>query len=242
MSPAEPVRQLGPEDVRRVVALDGPAGSGKSTVAKRVARTLGLDYVDTGATFRAATLAVLRDGTPLDDVDRVREVALAADITLVTDPAAPQVLLSGEDVSAAVRGADVTAAVSAVSALPEVRARLLQVQRAACAGGAVAEGRDVGVADAPQAVVKVFLDADPQVRAARRAGDTDAGVKDTGPDLVQAVAADLARRDALDSGRATSPTQAADDAVHLDSTALDVDQVVARVLELAAAAGLRPPA
>ena len=233
--------ELGPEDVRRVVALDGPAGSGKSTVAKAVARHLGLAYVDTGATFRAATLAVLRDGAALDDLDRVRDVALSAEITLVTDPAAPRVLLSGEDVSAAVRGPEVTAAVSAVSALPEVRSRLLQVQRAACAGGAVAEGRDVGVAVAPQAVVKVFLDADPQVRAARRAGDSDAGVAASGADLVQAVAADLARRDAHDSGRASSPTQAADDAVHLDSTALGVDEVVARVLELAAAAGLRPP-
>lgn len=231
---------LGPDDVVRVVTLDGPAGSGKSTVARAAARRLGLAYVDTGATYRAATLAVLRAGVALDDVDGVRAAALAADVALVTDPDAPRVLLEGEDVSAAVRGADVTAAVSAVSAVPEVRARLVQVQRTAMAPGAVAEGRDVGTAVAPRAVVKVFLDADPQVRAARRAGDTDAGVAATGPDLVSAVAADLARRDALDSGRAVSPTRAAADAVHLDSSALSADEVVDRVLELAAAAGLRP--
>ncbi|MCW2777853.1 MAG: cmk [Frankiales bacterium] len=231
---------LGPDDVVRVVTLDGPAGSGKSTVARAVARALGLAYVDSGATYRAVTLAVLRAGVALDDVDRVREVALAADVALVTDADAPRVLLDGEDVTAEVRGPEVTAAVSAVSAVPEVRARLVQVQRRAMVVGSVAEGRDVGTAVAPSAVVKVFLDADPQVRAARRAGDADAGVRSTGPDLVGAVAADLARRDALDSGRAASPTRAADDAVHLDSSALSVDEVVARVLALAAAAGLAP--
>ena len=224
----------------RVVALDGPAGSGKSTVAKRVARELGLRYVDTGATYRAATLAVLRAGTDLADTAAVTRVVLDADVAVHTDPASPRVLLDGQDVSADVRGPEVTAAVSAVSAVPEVRAHLLEVQRAPCGEGAVAEGRDVGVAVAPQAVVKVFLDADPAVRAARCAGDSDTGVAPDGRDVVQAVQADLARRDAHDSGRAASPTQAADDAVHLDSTALDVDEVVARVLELAAAAGLRP--
>ncbi|MCW2608735.1 MAG: cytidylate kinase, partial [Frankiales bacterium] len=153
-----------------------------------------------------------------------------------------RVLLDGEDVSAAVRGPEVTAAVSAVSAVPAVRAHLVALQRTACGTGAVAEGRDVGTAVTPHAAVKVFLDADPEVRAARRAGDGDTGVRATGSDVVGAVAADLARRDALDSGRAASPTRAADDAVHLDSSALGVDDVVARVLALAAAAGLTPPA
>ncbi len=223
----------------RVVSLDGPAGSGKSTVARRVASALGWRYVDTGATYRAATVAVLRAGVPVDDAEAVRRVVVAADIELVTDPSAPQVLLDGADVSADVRTPDVTAAVSAVSAVPAVRAHLVQLQRAACAGGAVAEGRDVGVAVTPDAAVKVFLDAAPEVRAARRAGDRDAGVRPSGGDLVSAVAADLARRDALDSGRATSPTQAAPDAVHLDSSSLSVDEVVAAVLQLAAAAGFR---
>jgi CMP/dCMP kinase len=221
-----------------VVALDGPAGSGKSTVARRVAQALGWRYVDTGATYRAATVAVLRAGIAPDDAEAVHAVVARAGIELDTDPAAPRVLLDGEDVSAEVRTPEVTAAVSAVSAVPAVRAHLLALQRAACADGAVAEGRDVGVTVTPSARVKVFLDASAEVRAARRAGDGDAGVR-TGGDLVTAVAADLARRDAHDSGRATSPTQAADDAVHLDSSALSVDEVVAAVLDLAAGAGLR---
>ena len=229
---------LGAADVVRVVALDGPAGSGKSTVAKRVAVALGLRYVDTGATYRAATLAVLRAGVAPSDAAAVLATVLAAHVSLVTDPAAPRVLLDGADVSADVRGPDVTASVSAVSAVPEVRAHLVQLQRAACGDGAVAEGRDVGTAVTPRAVVKVFLDASPEVRAARRAGDGDTGVRTGGADLVQTVAADLARRDAHDSGRAASPTRAADDAVHLDSSALSVDEVVAHVLDLAAGAGL----
>lgn len=225
----------------RVVALDGPAGSGKSTVARRVAAQLHWRYVDTGATYRAATLAVLSAGVDADGPAGVLAVVLAADIVLVTDPAAPRVLLDGRDVSAAVRSPEVTAAVSAVSALPEVRAHLLQLQRSACGEAAVAEGRDVGVAVTPDAAVKVFLDASPEVRAARRAGDDDTGVRTAG-DVVRAVAADLARRDASDSGRAASPTAAAADAVHLDSSRLSVDQVVAEVLRLAAAAGLSPAA
>jgi cytidylate kinase len=222
----------------RVVALDGPAGSGKSTVARRVATALGWRYVDTGATYRAATLAVLRAGVALDDPDAVVGVVTAADVALVTDPLDAHVLLDGEDVSADVRTPEVTAAVSAVSAVPAVRAHLLRLQRAACGSAAVAEGRDVGTAVTPAAAVKVFLDASPQVRAARRAGDSDAGVRASG-DLVTAVAADLARRDALDSGRTASPTAAATDAVHLDSSSLSVDEVVAAVLDLVEAAGLR---
>lgn len=223
-----------------VITLDGPAGSGKSTVAKAVARALQWRYVDTGATYRAGTLAVLRAGVDPTDAGAVTEAVRAADIRLGTDPDAPSVQLDGDDVSAAIRGPEVTAAVSAVSAVPAVREHLVELQRAAIGSdGAVAEGRDVGTTVTPGAAVKVFLDASPEVRAARRAGDTDAGVARTSGDLVQAVAADLARRDAHDSGRAASPLQAAGDAVHLDSSALGVDEVVAEVLSLAAAAGLR---
>jgi cytidylate kinase len=223
-----------------VIALDGPAGSGKSTVAKAVARALSWRYVDTGATYRAGTLAVLRAGVDPADADAVTEAVTAADIRLGTDPDAPSVQLDGDDVSAAIRAADVTAAVSAVSAVPEVRAHLVALQRAAIGThGAVAEGRDVGTTVTPGAAVKIYLDASPEVRAARRAGDTDAGVTHQSGDLVTAVAADLARRDAHDSGRATSPLQAAGDAVHLDSSTLRVEEVVAEVLSLATAAGLR---
>jgi cytidylate kinase len=139
-------------------------------------------------------------------------------------------------VSALVRGPEVTAAVSAVSAVPTVRTQLVELQRRlAGQEGAVLEGRDIGTAVFPDAPVKVFLDASAEVRASRRAGDTDAGVVDA---TVDAVAADLARRDRLDSSRATSPLKAADDAVHLDSSALDAQEVVDRVLALVREAGL----
>jgi cytidylate kinase len=224
-----------------VIALDGPSGSGKSTVARGVARVLGLRYVDTGATYRAATLAVLRAGAPIDDPDAVAKAVAAADISLLTDPVGTAVLLDGEDVSTEIRGPEVTAAVSAVSAVPAVRRQLVTLQQQLAGAAAVIEGRDIGTVVAPEAPVKVYLDADAAVRAARRAGDADAGVRTSG-DVVSAVAADLARRDALDSGRAASPLQAAHDAVHIDATALDANGVITRVLELAAAAGFQVPA
>ena len=225
----------------RVIALDGPSGSGKSTVARGVATRLGLRYVDTGASYRAATLAALRSGADLGDEAAVLAAVQAATIDLSTDPATPAVRLDGEDVSAEIRGAAVTSAVSAVSAVPAVRALLVERQREWAGDGAVIEGRDIGTVVAVDAPVKVFLDASQDVRAARRAGDVDAGVAGpggaTGTQVLEAVAADLARRDGLDSSRATSPLQAAPDAVHVDSSALAADQVIARVLELAAAAG-----
>ena len=225
-----------PPAAAKVIALDGPSGSGKSTVARGVATTLGWRYVDTGATYRAATLAVLQAGTDLHDDEAVARVVAAADIDVSTDPARPAVRLEGQDVSAVVRGPAVTAAVSAVSAVPSVRKHLVALQRRlAGEAGAVLEGRDIGTAVFPDAPVKVFLDADEQVRAERRAGDSDAGVAGGS---VDAVAADLARRDRLDSSRATSPLQAAQDAVHLDSSRLDAQQVVDRVLALARGAGI----
>ena len=227
---------MSPAPSPRVIALDGPSGSGKSPVARGVARVLGLSYVDTGAMYRAATLAVLRAGVPPTDAEAVERVVSAATISLSSDPDAPGVQLDGADVTAEIRGPEVTATVSAVSAVPAVRRRMVAQQRELAAGGAVVEGRDIGTAVAPDAPVKVFLDADPDVRAVRRAGDRDVGVRAEG-DVVQAVALDLARRDRLDSTRAASPLQAAADAVHLDSTALSADEVIARVLELAAAAG-----
>jgi cytidylate kinase len=223
----------------RVIALDGPSGSGKSTVARAVARQLRWRYLDTGATYRAATLAVLRAGTDLTDAEAVATTVGKADIVVSTDPDAAGTTLDGEDVSAVIRGPEVTQAVSAVSAVPAVRTHMVALQRALAGdAGAVLEGRDIGTAVFPEAPVKVFLDASPEVRATRRAGDRDTGVAAAGGDVVTQVAADLARRDRLDSSRAASPLQAADDAVHLDSSSLDADQVVQRVLELARAAGL----
>lgn len=228
-----------PTEQIRVIALDGPSGSGKSTVARALARQLRWRYLDTGATYRAATLAVLRAGGDLTDADAVAATVARADILVSTDPDLPATTLDGQDVSAVIRGPEVTAAVSAVSAVPEVRRQLVALQRElAGAGGAVLEGRDIGTAVFPDAPVKVFLDADPEVRAGRRAGDGDTGIRACAGDLVEQVAADLVRRDRLDSSRAASPLQAADDAVHLDSSTLDADAVTQRVLELARAAGL----
>ena len=228
-----------PTPTPRVIALDGPSGSGKSTVARAVARKLGWRYVDTGATYRAATLACLRAGTDLSDDAAIAAAVAGATIAVSTDPDAPGTTLDGEDVSAVIRGAEVTAAVSAVSAVPEVRVRMVALQRAlAGSEGAVLEGRDIGTAVFPDAPVKVFLDASPEVRASRRAGDADPGVQAEGSDVLAKVAADLARRDRLDSSRAASPLQAAEDALQLDSSTLDPDAVVARVLGLADEAGL----
>ena len=229
-----------PAEPTRVIALDGPSGSGKSTVARALARHLRWRYLDTGATYRAATLAVLRAGVDLADPEAVARTVADAQIVVSTDPDRPGTTLNGEDVSAVIRGPEVTAAVSAVSAVPAVRRQLVALQRElAGRDGATLEGRDIGTAVFPEAPVKVFLDASPEVRASRRAGDSDTGVKATGGiDVVEQVAADLARRDKLDSSRTVSPLQPADDAVHLDSSTLDADEVVARVLELARAAGL----
>ncbi len=224
----------------RIIALDGPSGSGKSTVAKAVARTLGWRYLDTGATYRAVTLAVLRAGVDLTDVVGIAEVASRVVVTPRTDPGAPGVDLDGAPVDDEIRGPAVTAAVSTVSAVPAVRAQLVALQREVAAADAVIEGRDIGTVVFPDAPVKVFLDADVEVRAQRRSLDAEVGVTVTSGDVVDAVAADLARRDRLDSGRAASPLVAAPDAVHLDSTALSADEVIARVLSLAAAAGLSP--
>lgn len=223
----------------RVIALDGPSGSGKSTVARAVARQLGWRYLDTGATYRAATLAVLRAGTDLSDGAAIATTVAAAAIAVSTDPDKPGTTLDGDDVSTVIRGPEVTAAVSAVSAVPQVRAQMVALQRElAGTEGAVLEGRDIGTAVFPEAAVKVFLDASPEVRASRRAGDADPGVAAGGSDVLAQVAVDLARRDRLDSSRATSPLQPADDALQLDSSTLDPDAVVARVLALAAEAGL----
>jgi cytidylate kinase len=163
-----------------------------------------------------------------------------ADIDLSIDPDDIWVRLGGEDVSREIRGPEVTAAVSAVSAVPAVREQMVALQRRLAGTSAVIEGRDIGTVVAPDAPVKVYLDAAPAVRAARRAGDADAGVRTSG-DVLEAVAVDLARRDRLDSSRPSSPLQAADDAVHLDSSELSAAEVVERVLELARQAGFGTP-
>jgi CMP/dCMP kinase len=243
-----------------VVAVDGPSGTGKSTTARGLATRLDARYLDTGAMYRAATLAVLRAGVPVDVAgtdaeghDDVVDVATTARLELSTDPAAPRVLLDGEDVGAEIRGGAVTEAVSAVSALSAVREHLVAAQRQivdetlAEGRGIVVEGRDIGTVVVPDAPLKVYLTASAQVRAGRRtaenavnAGGAGSGAGRTAASTLTQAATrdDLARRDRLDSGRAASPLRAAPDAVELDTSTLDVDAVLIRLTELAAQRGL----
>ncbi len=204
----------------RVVAIDGPAGSGKSTVARAVAARLDLPYLDTGAMYRSVAYAVLRDGVDPNDAERVGALAQAAEI-VVDD----RVLVDGADATAAIRGPEVTAIVSAVSAHPEVRTELVSRQRrwADSHGGGVIEGRDIGTVVWPDAPVKVFLTADENERARRRA-------LETGVEEAARVAGDLARRDQLDSTRPVSPLTAANDALVIDTTGRSIDEVVDLVL------------
>ncbi|MCW2692528.1 MAG: cmk [Mycobacterium sp.] len=223
-----------------VVALDGPGGSGKSSVARRLAAALGAGYLDTGAMYRAVTWAVLQAGIDPQDAAAVTARVLTAELRSGTDPTAPTITLDGADVSTEIRSEPVTLAVSAVSAVPEVRAHLVAAQRAAIAGAGtpvvVVEGRDIASVVCPAAAVKIFLTASPEVRAARRAGQTG----QSAPEQIDATLADLHRRDTHDSGRAVAPLLRTDDAVLLDTSELDLARSVAATLEICAAAGVRP--
>ena len=209
-----------------VVAMDGPSGSGKSSTARGVAVRLGLRYLDTGAMYRAMTWWMLEHGIDVEDAAAVAAQADAPLLISGSDPAAPTISVDGLDVSGPIREQAVTSAVSAVSAVPEIRARLLREQRDIIGdGGIVVEGRDIGTVVAPDAPVKVYLTADPGARAARRSAEQ------AGAD-VAATQADLLRRDTFDSGRATSPLAMADDAHHIDTTPYTLDEVVDQVVAL----------
>ena len=213
------------------VTLDGPSGTGKSSVARAVAVRLGAAYLDTGAMYRAATVAVLTAGVDPDDAAAVEQAVAAAHIEVGTSAGDEVVTVDGVDVAGRIRGGEVTRAVSPVSAVPGVRRLLVDRQRAlvADAGAVVVEGRDIGTVVLPDATMKIYLTAAPEVRAARRAGQL--GVTD--PVEIAALADDLRRRDEYDSSRADSPLRPADDAVVVDSTDLDRDAVVDRVVSLA---------
>jgi CMP/dCMP kinase len=209
-----------------VVAMDGPSGSGKSSTSRGVARRLGLRYLDTGAMYRAITWWMLQHGIDVDDAGAVAVHAEAPVLESGTDPEAPTITVDGTDVAGPIRSPEVTAAVSAVSAVPEVRARLLRDQRSIIGeGGIVVEGRDIGTVVVPDAPVKVFLTADPEARAVRRSAEM------SGVD-VSFTQQDLLRRDRLDSGRATAPLTMADGAHHIDTTPFTLDEVVAQVVAL----------
>jgi cytidylate kinase len=209
-----------------VVALDGPSGSGKSSTARGVARRLGLRYLDTGAMYRAMTWWLLDRGIDVSDPTVVAAHADRPVMTVGTDPAEPTIVVDGVDVSAPIRGPAVTAAVSYVSAVPAVRARMVDVQRALIGtGGVVVEGRDIGTVVAPEAAVKVFLVASPDARARRRHAEGGRGsVTDTGTAL--------RRRDEMDSARVLSPLSQAGDATVVDSTEHSLDEVVEIVVDL----------
>jgi cytidylate kinase len=212
-----------------VVAIDGPSGSGKSTVSRRVAQALGARYLDTGAMYRAVTLAVLQAGVDPHDADTVAKITAEAELTIGTDPADPHTMLDGANVDIPIRGAEVTSAVSAVSAVPAVRQILVERQRAIIVAarteaGIVVEGRDIGSVVAPDADLKVFLTASVTERARRRSSEQSADL--------HATVADIERRDHLDSTRATDPLAQASDAIVLDTTEIGIDDVVTRLVAL----------
>lgn len=202
-----------------IIAIDGPAGAGKSTIARALARRLGIEYLDTGAMYRAVTFAAVRLGIPVDDVARV--AALAAGLQI--EVADGIVTVDGVDATAAIRTPEITAQVSAIAANSAVRSVMRERQRAwgEVRGGGVMEGRDIGSVVFPDAQLKLYLTASPQVRAERR-------VAEAGGDVAE-IAAAIAHRDHLDSSRADSPLLQADGSIVLDTTGLTIDEVLDRI-------------
>ncbi len=209
-----------------VVAIDGPSGSGKSSTSRGVAAALGLRYLDTGAMFRAITWWMLEHGVDVSDARAVAKLAGQPSLESGTDPLSPSIAIDGRDALAAIRTPKVTAAVSQVSAVPEVRARMLELQRSIIgSGGIVVEGRDIGSVVVPEAQVKVFLTADPSARAVRRAAE------EGGSDHA-ATQESLLERDRIDSTRQASPLIMVEGARHIDTTAYTLDQVIDLIIDL----------
>ncbi|MFJ3585422.1 (d)CMP kinase [Streptomyces sp. NPDC090127] len=211
-----------------IVAIDGPSGTGKSSTSKAVAAKLGLSYLDTGAQYRAITWWMISNGVDVHDADAVANAAAKPVIVSGTDPGRPTITVDGADAAGPIRTEEVTSKVSAVSAVPEVRALITELQRSIAKeteGGIVVEGRDIGTTVLPDADLKIFLTASPEARAARRSGELK-GVD------VAATQQALIKRDAADSSRKTSPLAKADDAVEVDTTDLTLDQVIECVVTL----------
>lgn len=226
-----------------VIAIDGPSGTGKSTVARRVAAALGAGYLDTGAMYRLITLAVLETGIEPTDDEAVATMVASVTFDSPTDPSAQQHELAGRSVTSEIRGPEVTRAVTPVSANPAVREHLATRQRRlARSGRMVVEGRDIGTVIVPDAELKIYLTADADERARRRhrqdAGRVAAAAAPASD--IAAVALDLARRDDADSSRQHAPLLAADDAVVIDSSQMELAETVATVLRLAAERGITP--
>ena len=209
-----------------IVAIDGPSGAGKGTVARSVAKALGYRHVDTGAMYRAVAWKALHDELSLDDEAAVARLAARADMVLEGN----RTMIDGRDVTHAIRTGEIDRAAAGVARLPQVRAVLVARQRALVAGnGLVMEGRDIGTVVFPQADVKIYLDATPEERARRRATDPAHTLSDTQPGE---VATALEARDALDRTRRISPLSRADDAHPIDTTGTAIDEVVRRVLSI----------
>ncbi len=213
-----------------MIAIDGPAGAGKSTVARRVAERLGYGYVESGAMYRALALLALETGTGLDDAAALERLAAAADLRFDAGPSGSRLLLNGRDVTEAVRAAEVTEAASVVSTHAGVRKNLVERQRAlGRAGGLVMEGRDIGTQVFPDADLKVFLNASAEARAERRFRDRESAGQSSTAEVLE----EIAERDRRDRLREQSPLVPADDSVRIDSTELSIEEVVSRILELA---------
>ncbi|MFI8514468.1 (d)CMP kinase [Streptomyces sp. NPDC085460] len=211
-----------------IVAIDGPSGTGKSSTSKAVAAKLGLSYLDTGAQYRAITWWMISNGVDVHDADAVASAAGKPSIVSGTDPSRPTITVDGADAAGPIRTEEVTSKVSAVSAVPEVRALITELQRTIAREaeqGIVVEGRDIGTTVLPDADLKIFLTASPEARAARRSGELK------GAD-VRATQEALVKRDAADSSRKTSPLAKAGDAVEVDTTELTLDQVIECVVTL----------
>ena len=214
-----------------IVAIDGPAASGKSTTAKMVAKKLEMTYLDTGAMYRAVTLALLRSNTDLDDYDSVCQVVDELELDIYDKGSKTIVKLDGEDVSEAIRSMPVTQSVSAVSAMKYVRQTMVEIQRnIGKKTNCVVEGRDIGTVVFPDAELKIFMVADVNMRAERRFKD----IREMGENRsFQEVLADLKRRDEKDSTRAYSPLQKADEAIEIDTSMLSIDEQVRKIINLA---------
>jgi cytidylate kinase len=225
--PVDAIRPAEKAGVMRVIAIDGPAGAGKSTVTRAVARNLGFTYLDTGAMYRSVTLAVLGKRADTDDKSKIAEIANSIKI----DFEGEKVFVDGRDVTAMIRSSEVTKATPHIAAYPEVREAMVKQQRHLFEkGGYVAEGRDTGTVVAPEAPLKVFLTATPQERARRRSLETGEPSED--------VLAAIEERDRLDSVRKLSALKPAEDAVVLDTTGRSIDEVVSEIVDLARDRGL----
>jgi cytidylate kinase len=218
-----------------IIAIDGPAASGKSTVARAVARRLAFRYLDTGAMYRAVAAEAIACGISFEDASALQGLAEATRVSFVysgSDPVPSSVIVGQRDVTTEIRTPAVDAAVSLVARIPGVRSAMVPLQRELASGGdTVVEGRDIGTVVFPDAAVKVYLTATPEERAVRRLGDREAAGHEA---EIAAVAADIAERDRIDSTRAVSPLATAIDATVIDTTGLSVDEVVEHIADLVA--------